>query len=103
MTTPWSRSEIEQIVVDARLHLYNHACFCGARAIERYLIPQIFLQTPSARTIHRILVRNGLTHGRTGFYDGEIPPPSVPSPTKPPCPTKPGQKACRRADREHGT
>ena len=66
-----SREEIEQIVVDTRLLLYNHGCFCGAHAIERYLIRRQFDQTPAASTIHRILVRHGLTHGRTGNYETE--------------------------------
>ena len=65
----YSPEEIEQIVVDTRLHLYNGGYNHGAYAIAFYLEPSLGLQTPSASTVHRILVRHGLTHGRTGLYD----------------------------------
>jgi len=66
--TLYRRAEIEQIIVMLRLHLYNRAVPCGAKAI-RHRLDQLGLQPlPSESTIKRILSKNGLTHARTGFY-----------------------------------
>lgn len=65
----WSRQEIEKCVTFVRLELYNREVPCGAKAVQERL--RTFYQVkplPSERTIARILARNGLTHGRTGFY-----------------------------------
>jgi hypothetical protein len=64
----YTRTEIEQLVVMLRLHLYNRALPCGAIAI-RHQFDELNLQPlPSESTIKRILSKNGLTHARTGFY-----------------------------------
>lgn len=66
--TLYRRAEIEQIIVMLRLHFYNRAVPCGAKAI-RHRFDQLGLQPlPSESTIKRILSKNGLTHARTGFY-----------------------------------
>ena len=63
---------MEQIVVTVRLELYNQGLPCGPRALRRRLEKQEQLSpVPSERTIARILSRNGLTRGRTGWYEGE--------------------------------
>lgn len=63
---------MEQIVVTVRLELYNRGLPCGPRALRSWLDKQEHLSSlPSERTIARILSRNGLTRGRTGWYEGE--------------------------------
>jgi hypothetical protein len=64
----FNRAEIEQIVIMERLHLYNRGIPCGAQAIRRQLDRQGVQPLPSLSTIKRILSRNCLTHGRTGYY-----------------------------------
>ena len=66
-----SNNITKQVVTFIRLHLYNRGVCCGARAIQRYMHEQNEPTIPSLRTIDRILARNCLTHGRTGFYPGE--------------------------------
>lgn len=61
-------TQIEQLVVLERLHLYNRGVPCGARAIRQILEHQEIRPLPSVSSIHRILVRYGLTHRRTGHY-----------------------------------
>ena len=63
--------EIEEIVVTVRLEQYNRELSCGPKAIRRRLEHEMIRPLPSERTIARILARNGLTHGRTGWYEGE--------------------------------
>ena len=63
-----TRDKIEQIVVMERLHLYNRGVPCGAKAIQNLLNQQCVRPLPSISTIKRILSRNCLTHGRTGYY-----------------------------------
>ena len=66
--------QVEQIVVMARLELYNRNRPCGAEALRQRLDQHYHLRPlPSERTIGRILARNGLTHGRTGWYGGDDP------------------------------
>jgi len=65
-----TKEEIEEFVTFVRLELYNRAMPCGPKSVQERL--KVFYhdkQTPSERTISRILARHGLTHGRTGFYD----------------------------------
>ena len=62
-------SEIEEIVKIIRLNLYNKGLFCGAQAILWELEDLYVNPLPSARTINRILSRNGLTQRRTGQYE----------------------------------
>ena len=62
-------SEIEEIVIMVRLSLYNRDLFCGAQAIRWELDELMVRPLPSVRTINRILVRNELTHRRTGSYE----------------------------------
>ena len=67
-----SVDEMEQIVVMHRLSLYNQGLPCGAKAIRDDLDARTEeASLPSERTIGRILARHGLTHGRTGWYEGE--------------------------------
>ncbi len=66
-----TRDEIEQIVVMERLHLYNRGLPCGAKAIRKLIDEKCVRPLPSITTIKRILSRNGLTHGRTGYYPEE--------------------------------
>jgi hypothetical protein len=66
--------ELEFLVVIARLHLYNHGRPCGAVALRRHLHEHYGVRAlPSTRPIGRILVLYGLTHGRTGWYEGDEP------------------------------
>jgi hypothetical protein len=64
--------EVEQIVVMVRLELYNQGLPCGPKTLRRRLDEHEALKPlPSEGTIARILARNGLTCGRTGWYEGE--------------------------------
>jgi hypothetical protein len=68
----WLPKEVEQIVVLARLECYSRNLPCGADALRRHLQEQGDLRPlPSRRKIGQILVLYGLTHGRTGWYEGE--------------------------------
>jgi hypothetical protein len=65
----FSKAEIEDIVVFIRLSLYNRGLPCSAKAIRQEMEAEnVQPLLPSPSTIHRILIRHGLTHGRTGFY-----------------------------------
>lgn len=71
---PASRSaeQVEEVVVHARLGLYNRGLPCGPRVLREHLEEALDVRpSPSERTIARILARNGLTYGRTGWYPGE--------------------------------
>ena len=64
--------EMEQIVVTVRLELYNRGLPCGPKALRRRLDEREVLRPLlSERTIARILARNGLTCGRTGWYEND--------------------------------
>ncbi len=64
--------EVEHIVVMERLHRYNYGLPCGATALHRHLRADTGVQPlPSVRRISQILTQYGLTHGRTGWYEGE--------------------------------
>ena len=64
--------EVEQIVVMVRLELYNQGLPCGPKALHRRLDEREVLRPlPSERTIARILARNGLTRGQTGWYEDD--------------------------------
>jgi hypothetical protein len=67
----YTKEEIEQIVVMERLHLYNRGIPCGAKAIRDLLDQEGVRRLPSMSTIKRILSRNCLTYGRTGYYPGD--------------------------------
>jgi putative transposase len=72
--------EIEEIVKMVRLNLYNRDLFCGAQAILWEMDELGIRPLPSLRTINRILVRNELTHRRTGRYEAKgTPYPKLPS------------------------
>lgn len=66
-----SKSEIEEIITIVRLELYNHGLPCGPQNILKKMNEYNVEPLPSARTVSRILERNGLTHQRTGWYPGE--------------------------------
>ncbi len=60
---PRPPEEVEQLVVLARLELWNHCQPCGASALRRRLDEFYHLQPlPSVRTIGRILARNELVN-----------------------------------------
>ena len=64
--------EVEQIVVMVRMELYNRGLPCGPKALRRRLDEHEALRPlPSERTIARILARNGLTCGQTGWYESD--------------------------------
>ena len=66
--------EVEEIVVMVRLELYNAGLPCGPKALRKRLDEREVLRPlPSERTIARMLARNGLTYGRTGWYEGDEP------------------------------
>jgi len=65
-----TKEDIEECATFVRLELYNRALPCGPKSVqERLTVFYHDKQTPSERTISRILARHGLTHGRTGFYE----------------------------------
>jgi hypothetical protein len=65
-----TKQQIEQCVIFVRLELYNHDMPCGPKAVRKRLDAFYHIKPlPSERTIARIQSRNGLTHGRTGFYE----------------------------------
>ena len=65
-----TKQQIEQCVVFVRLELYNRDLPCGPKAVRKRLDAFYHVKPlPSERTIAHILSRNGLTHGRTGFYE----------------------------------
>ena len=72
-TNMWNDLDMEQIVIMVRLELYNRGLPCGPKALRKRLNEHEVLKTalPSERTIARILARNGLTYGRTGWYEGD--------------------------------
>jgi len=60
---PRPPEEVEQIVVMARLELWNRAEPCGAPALRKRLDEFYHLRPlPSVRTIGRILARNDLVN-----------------------------------------
>jgi hypothetical protein len=62
---PRPPEEVEQLVVLARMELWNRSLPCGAPALRRRLNEFYHLKPlPSARTIGRILARNGLIERR---------------------------------------
>ncbi len=69
LDTEYTREEIKEIVKMIRLELYNNGLFCGAKAIKNKMEDDDIEPVPSESTIGRILSHNGLTHGRTGFYE----------------------------------
>ena len=62
----------QEVVKLIRLSLYNRGVNCGAQVIRQHMQDLGEKNIPSVRTIGRILSRHGLTHGRTGFYPGDI-------------------------------
>jgi hypothetical protein len=63
-----TREETEDAIVFERLHLYNQLKPCGASALRMHLKSLGVNCLPSLRTIGRILSKQSLTHGRTGYY-----------------------------------
>jgi putative transposase len=70
---PFTRTQIEQLVVCERLYLYNRGLPCGEMAIKKRLHHQGTWPLPSISTIQRILARQCLTHRRTGYYPQDEP------------------------------
>jgi putative transposase len=72
-------SEIEDIFKVIRLSLYNNDLFFSAQAMRWEMEDLGICPLPSERTINRILVRNDLTHRRTGRYEPKgVPYPELP-------------------------
>ncbi len=69
--TRYTRQEIVEIVKMVRLDLYNRGLHCGADAIRKEMEAENIEPLPSGSTIGRILSLNGLTHRRTGYYEGD--------------------------------
>ena len=69
LDTEYTGEEIKEIVKMIRLELYNNGLFCSAKAIKNKMEYEDIEPVPSESTIGRILSCNGLTHGRTGFYE----------------------------------
>lgn len=67
----YTRQEIVEIVKMVRLDLYNRGLHCGAGAIRKEMEAEGIEPMPSESTIGRILSLNGLTHQRTGYYEGD--------------------------------
>lgn len=64
----------DDLVVALRLHRYNRGLPCGAAVLRKHLLEEVghFRSVPSVlRTIGQILKRQGLTHSRTGWYEGD--------------------------------
>lgn len=60
---PRSREEVEEIVVMARLKMWNRCLPCGAPALRKRLDEHYHLRPlPSVRTIGRILARTELVN-----------------------------------------
>ncbi len=71
---PQTPEEIEQMVIMARLELYNSCGPYGPRAIRIRLREHYALKPlPSERTIARLLASHGLSRARTGLYAGDHP------------------------------
>jgi len=69
-------TEKEKMIVyitHIRLELYNKLENCGAKAIRKELIENNLTPVPSISTINRILNRQYLAHGRTGYYPEDYP------------------------------
>ena len=69
LDTEYTREEIKEIVKMIRLELYNSGLLCGVKAIKNKMEDDDIKPVPSESSIGRILSRNGLTYGRTGFCD----------------------------------
>ncbi len=73
-------AEIIEAVRLVRLDLYNAGLLCGAQNVRWRLEELGVAPLPSIRTIDRILVREGLTHRRTGRYVSKrVPYPALPA------------------------
>jgi len=67
-STSFSKIEIEEIVAMVRLNRYNRGRTYGANSIIHEMESMGVRPLPSLRTIARILIRLGLSNGRTGHY-----------------------------------
>lgn len=71
-----SLTEKEKMIIHIthfRLELYNKLEKCGAKVIQKRLIEENLTPVPSISTINRILKRQYLTNGRTGYYAEDYP------------------------------
>jgi hypothetical protein len=73
----FSRTEMEQIVIMVRFHLYNRGFLYGPYAIQNLMERETIFPLPSISAIKRILSRNCLTHRRTGYYPEDHDPNSM--------------------------
>jgi len=55
-------------ITHCRLYLYNAGLPCGSEAIRKELQVEGISPAPSVSTIARVLARQHLTKGRTGYY-----------------------------------
>jgi hypothetical protein len=67
-STSFSQIEIEEIVAMVRLNCYNRGRIHGANAIPQEMESLGARPLPPLRNIARILIRLGLSNGRTGHY-----------------------------------
>lgn len=64
----FSSDELKEIIILIRYCLYNRNAKCGAYAIRGEMLNLDIRPLPSISFIGRILLINGLTYRRTGFY-----------------------------------
>jgi len=70
----WPWQELEEVVVIIRLERYHRGLPCGPQVLREHLdLYEGVSNLPSIRTIARWLSKHGLTHGRTGWCQGERP------------------------------
>ncbi len=67
-TSQYSTDQIKELIILARLYLYNHNLYHSAKYILIELDFQNIKPLPSLNFINRTLKKNGLTHRRTGIY-----------------------------------
>ena len=60
-----------EFVTHFRLSMYNRGVACGAKTILEKMSTVDIKPLPSISTINKILREQCLTHGRTGFYEGD--------------------------------
>ena len=69
---PFSKNEVEDMVVDLQVKFYNNAKNCGPDAIHEWFQERAINPTPSRSKIASILKKHHLTHGRTNEVFEEL-------------------------------
>jgi hypothetical protein len=65
------REKMVAYITFFRLDLYNNGLHCGPKAIQQKLMDEDIAPIPSTSTIARVLKKQCLTNGRTGYYEEE--------------------------------